>query len=434
MDSCARRSRAHVLKACTLAAFVMLWVSAGAVQAAHAYQEPNTMGWAPPYGCTTCHVVEPTIADNPAGGVCTDCHGAAFDGELTGPGYTAGENSGPHDGYTTTTRKCATCHSVHKSPADSILLLPAATIVETCETCHDGTGGWGVYGVVAARGGTVPDNARHGIFLEDGSFSSTNVIPGGDPTTGGSRTMDFSGPDGGLICTDCHSPHGSGLVEPFLGERRRIRQGTPPPMSTKLLRSSPTGATTSENEYGSDWCLTCHAGRDSGGAVHNHPVESATTWPSDDSRFVYDRLAILDSDTSTRGTLIGKLAGTPPTVDESSQLHHLSGRMNLAGNRGFLMPWPRTLQQDGHLPICQQCHEDSREVGDLAADGSGTAAPFTGAYGDGLEWDDVSKTWVDAVGANPLFQNFPHETENEHMLIEKDDDLCLNCHPMAQLP
>jgi hypothetical protein len=132
--------------------------------------------------------------------------------------------------------------------------------------------------------------------------------------------------------------------------------------------------------------------------------------------------------------LIGKLAGTPPTVDESSQLHHLSGRMNLAGNRGFLMPWPRTLQQDGHLPICQQCHEDSREVGDLAADGSGTAAPFTGAYGDGLEWDDVSKTWVDAVGANPLFQNFPHETLNSRMLVEENDDLCLNCHPMAQLP
>jgi hypothetical protein len=131
------------------------------------------------------------------------------------------------------------------------------------------------------------------------------------------------------------------------------------------------------------------------------------------------------------------MGGTPKEPLSDPRLYHSIPATNAAGNRGFLMPWPRTLGAEGqgaHLPICQQCHEDTREVGDLAADGSGTAAPFTGAYGDGLEWDDVSKTWVDAIGANPLFQNFPHETENVRMLVEEDDDLCLNCHPMAQLP
>jgi len=391
--------------------------------------------------CMTCHEMRwinsaLVFSDNSAGGDCVACHGAAADGSQFGVGYTSTEFSGPHSGYATTTRKCATCHSVHKSPADSILLLPAATIVDTCETCHDGTGGWGVYGVVQMRTDVAPGGG-HGIFLEDGSFSSSDVIPGGDPTTGGGLTRDFSGPGGQLICTDCHSPHGAGVVEPFLGERRRVRQGVPPPVSTRILRQAPTGAATPVTEYGSDWCLTCHAGRSSGESVHNHPVESASTWLDAPTRFVYDRLAVLDSGTSTKGTVIGRMGGTPKEPLSDPRLYHSIPATNAAGNRGFLMPWPRTLGAEGqgaHLPICQQCHEDTREVGDLAADGSGTAAPFTGAYGDGLEWDDVSKTWVDAMGANPLFQNFPHETENVRMLVEEDDDLCLNCHPMAQLP
>ncbi len=39
-----------------------------------------------------------------------------------------------------------------------------------------------------------------------------------------------------------------------------------------------------------------------------------------------------------------------------------------------------------------------------------------------------------AVPENPRFQDFPHETVNEHMLIETGDDLCLNCHPGGVLP
>ena len=60
------------------------------------------------------------------------------------------------------------------------------------------------------------------------------------------------------------------------------------------------------------------------------------------------------------------------------------GRSTPSDNRGFLMPYPRTAQQDGHAPICQQCHEDSREVGSLSANGmTATAAPAQIARGDG---------------------------------------------------
>lgn len=431
MDSLVRHVPIRALCRYAIVTATVLTAWAAAPVIAHAYQEPNTMGWAPPSGCMTCHEWRwinsaMVFSDNSAGGDCTACHGAAADGSQFGVGYAYSERSGPHAGYTTTTRKCATCHSVHKSPADSVLLLPAATIVDTCETCHDGTGGWGVYGVVKQRTGADP-GASHRVDV-------TNMVPGGHTTTGSELSISFSGAGGALICTDCHSPHGADVVTPFLGERRRIRQGLAPRTSSRLLRRSPTGSASAVNEYGSDWCLGCHAGRASGGAVHNHPVESAATWPTDSTRFVYDRLAVLNSALATHGTTIGRMAGTAKA--DGDLLPHTIPFTNDAGNRGFLMPWPRTTGAEGqgtHLPICQQCHEDSREAGDLAADGSATAVPFTGVFGDGLVWDE---TWVDAdaTEANPLFQNFPHETQNEYMLVEEDDDLCLNCHAMQQLP
>jgi hypothetical protein len=93
------------------------------------------------------------------------------------------------------------------------------------------------------------------------------------------------------------------------------------------------------------------------------------------------------------------------------------------------MPYPRTTQQKGHAPICQQCHEDARNVGTLSSGGaSGTVSPYVVTAADGRTASD-----------NPRFQNFPHETTTYRMLVEATattftDNLCLNCHPLGQLP
>ena len=96
-------------------------------------------------------------------------------------------------------------------------------------------------------------------------------------------------------------------------------------------------------------------------------------------------------------------------------------------NRGYLMPYPRTTGaggQDGHAPICQQCHEDSRNVGNLSPDGAtARSAPMVITSEDGSSTTD-----------NPRYQNFPHETVNRKMLVETGDNLCLNCHPSGMLP
>jgi hypothetical protein len=74
-------------------------------------------------------------------------------------------------------------------------------------------------------------------------------------------------------------------------------------------------------------------------------------------------------------------------------------------------------------------------VGQLVGDGSiGDAAPAE-ADPDAVWWDSANSTWAaDGAYDNPRFQNFPHETTNSRMLVEEYDDLCLNCHPMSQLP
>lgn len=324
-------------------------------------------------------VSAPALAFNETGTVdpaetdCEICHAGDY-------------SKGPHGGYVATSSKCDSCHAVHTAPGDSPKLLPGPTIQATCEACHDGTGGRGVYGVLAARG--LPVSARHRIDV-------TNAVPGGDSSTGGTANRSFGGKFGYLTCNDCHSPHDSLTVTAFPGDRQRTATDSVEHTSNRLLRRRPTSSVTTVTEYGSDWCAGCHAGRTSASAtVHNHPVDSlvSTTTP-----FYYNRVAVLAGD-STTTTVFGPVGRT---------------------NRAFIMPYPRTTQQGAHLPICQQCHEDKRSLGTSLA-----VNPFDVQSADGTRAAD-----------NPRFQVFPHESDNSAMLVETGADLCTNCHESgSQMP
>ncbi|PKQ19192.1 MAG: hypothetical protein CVT66_11370 [Actinobacteria bacterium HGW-Actinobacteria-6] len=333
---------------------------------------------------------------------CSQCH----TDDISYPAF----NYGPHGSYSTTTRKCALCHSVHAAAAGAVALLPGATVKSSCEMCHDGTGGAGVYGALAARGVAV--GGSHDIDV-------TNVIPGGNALTGSESSSTLLGEDGNLGCDDCHSPHDADTVNPFQGERFRSASGTmwgfevypDSAMTSKLLKRRPSIATTSVAEYGSDWCASCHAGRISGGAVHNHPVDS---FASTSTPFNYNNVAVLSSDDLTKTTILRSFADGVTWTGSGYSMD----------NRAFLMPQPRTPQQAGHSPICQQCHEDTRNVGTLTAAG-GDAAPLVvtpvGAVADQYPVSD-----------NPRFQNFPHETAGYRLLVEAGPPLYRR--PVYQLP
>ncbi|MHB1340749.1 MAG: hypothetical protein ACYCX5_03205 [Coriobacteriia bacterium] len=307
---------------------------------------------------------------------CSVCHGIAAP--------TTATPTGPHGGYTATSNKCAACHSVHVAPAGGVALLPSSTILGTCQTCHDGTGGKGVYGVLAAR--SVVVTASH-------SIETTTVIPGGSIATGGSSTGVFSGTGNTLTCSDCHSPHGASVVAAFTGDRARGSVSVTI-QTNRLLKQLPTTATTSTAVYGSDWCGGCHKGRVSGsGTTGNHPVDSKATTTTP---FYYENIARVTG-TNTQATELGTL-----------------GRNNF----GYVMPdGPRTAQQGAHYPICQQCHEDVRSLGDVSPQVIAPAETYSVTTTDGTTPTN-----------NPRFQVFPHESQNVAFLIETDDDLCLNCH------
>ena len=392
-----------------------------------------------------CHTTIPINETN-----CAACHTFAPDNTNFPPTGDTGTNpdfpligefsqSGPHGIYKTTTNRCAMCHTLHDAPT-GFKLLPGATIKATCFTCHDGTQGYGVYGTIQARTGS-PAPGGH-------SIENTNVVPGGDVASGGSSSaVTFRGPSGSLTCSDCHSPHDSNTVAPFTGERIRIRALEGPVYSTKLLKKQPTGASAPIDYYGSDWCAGCHKGRTSGGAVHNHPVETKATRPAD--FYYYNRLAVyrtagfptdgqyesgaLTPLTNANASIgaIGNLMTKGPAGEGSAHPITTSPVFAEANYHSspWLMAYPRSAVHTGHAPICQQCHEDTRECGELSADGATVSI-----IRDGVWTGEVDGLETNAFVTNPRFQNFPHETEDSFMLVETGDDLCLNCHPTGQLP
>ena len=298
------------------------------------------------------------------------------------------KDKGPHGGYTDTTDECGVCHYVHEAILTN-KLLPATTILEICNSCHDldftGTGGSGVYGAIRARGQVV--QSRHDIW----GYNNTETAPGDGSKSyeatswvpGGMTSLDDT-----LTCTSCHTPHGNTIIPAFKGERIRFSIVSNPPGSSNRILQDDVNGTPKETYtvYGADWCAACHDRRHAGSkglaGVNNHPVDQGNTAYAATSAAAQ---GVAWTATATAdGTLPARQAG-----------------------------WSREATP-GWAPLCQQCHEDYRDV---------ESAFIIKGYGDGL-----------AAGQNPPFQNFPHESQARSFQVETGDDLCLNCHVTAGLP
>ncbi len=354
----------------------------------------------PVYACPTCHGLEsgatsPTVAPRSVPSTWT------YDSEA---GFYVGSRKGPHGGYTTGTQKCKVCHSIHSSEGLDGPLLPESTIAATCYTCHDGTGGGGVYGVIYQRTGFNPAEASATAMVGTAggvhrigylNASDRVVVPGGNPD-GSSLETTFTGEGGSLTCTDCHSAHNSGTVAPFVGDRKRSAEDTTTNIATnRLLRQRPTSATTTVTVYGTGWCATCHKGSHvTGGPGTSHAVET------DDSVRNYSQVTLLAGLDTSLTSGLGPLGGS---------------------NFGYIMtdndPGPGG--HGGEKPICQQCHEDARVVGGTFGASDQFHVKTSQAYSAPLDGE---------VAGNPQFQNFPHESVNDGLLIETTDGLCANCH------
>ncbi|MHB1136118.1 MAG: cytochrome c3 family protein [Coriobacteriia bacterium] len=245
-----------------------------------------------------------------------------------------------------------------------------------------------MYATIEAHGGVVAQ--EHGI-------ETTNIVPGGS-----------NGLDGALSCVDCHSVHAANTVEPFLRDSGRALAPAAFITSDCLLRNDPNGsAPGAYPEYGAKWCASCHDQRHSDSVMTmNHPVESSLTWGYGDvtstvlpTSYSYDSL----DDPVAVG--IGRTNGT-----------YLMAPVDASGDGRV---------EARRAPMCQQCHEDARTM----------TEPFQGDYAHrGDPTDPDFNPYFDPAPINPEFLTFPHQTTNEYFLVETGDDLCMNCHGVAELP
>ncbi len=288
---------------------------------------------------------------------------------------------GPHRDYTNDTNACRECHALHEapSPVGVVLLKVTPSTVEqaalaTCNLCH-GAGGPAVYKPYVVPTFTIL--ARHTPTLTLTSISYLGIAT---PETGVPTIRK-------ILCLACHNPHGTTIytVPTFTSD-------TTYGISNALLRRPGTasvgynlpgaGTTGTPAAYGSQWCRDCHNKPENivahklGPLGQPHPYSATNTYQS-------------------------VWYWATPT--------YVQGR--LGGTTSAYVMYDRAVINDPD-PICQQCHEDARNV-------EGVFRVTTASY---LATD------------NPPYKNFPHQGLYSSFRVENGDDLCTNCHPIEELP
>lgn len=137
--------------------------------------------------------------------------GTAFAEGYNTPGqYTraGGFFSGPHGGYTTTTNKCADCHSTHYAEG-SYMLLRASAREAACDYCHGGGGGSTINIMMDNNYKTVGSDVSTGVAVAvDSQGKGTGHTLGYKGLAPADIKPAFQD-DQGFACFDCHSPHGN---------------------------------------------------------------------------------------------------------------------------------------------------------------------------------------------------------------------------------
>lgn len=150
-----------------------------------------------------------------------------------------GQGSSPHGGYSTTTNKCAVCHSVHGATSPGEFLLPS-TVSDACNYCH--VGGAGGYTQVYGGDPTY----YSGNDLDNAHNTFTNI----------------DGVEGGVRCTNCHSVHAAGdkmTANAYLTEKMLVGAKTyvKKPANYDPIAKAPLSTDSSDTAL-SKWCAGCH--------------------------------------------------------------------------------------------------------------------------------------------------------------------------------
>jgi len=168
----------------------------------------------------------------------------------------------PHNGYTATTDKCATCHRAHTASGPNVIRNPMP-VSNLCFTCHDTAGTGSNYKTQAqyTDPNVTPNDPATGAFY---SHPATSLTPTGHVNA---YTDEFRGVfNRHAECTDCHNPHQADPNMPTPTSSGWQVSGALKGISGVNVTNSLTpGATpvyawTTAVAYGYQLCLKCHSG------------------------------------------------------------------------------------------------------------------------------------------------------------------------------
>lgn len=371
---------------------------------------------------------------------CAECHAG---GTL--------HTSGPHGGYSSTTDKCQSCHDIHGSAENSVLLM-GTNLTAACQYCHDLTATWaGPYnmtGVVSVKSAhrvvgvdvySYKDSEGH---MNDSLTTGITTIPGGNWYDGSEGTLNTAeqGQLSGNVftCNSCHTPHGVQTVNNYLGESEikhyeDFSGNQYLYMTNRLLKQRPNVSSSVYMEYNGSWCASCHMGRDNRIVKHsNHPVNTFTHNSNDKYSALndagkpyfpaYQFLAIAKE----KGWLTTSIASA--VSDNKIQISGSGAEAtrDLRANTQYRL----TDKDFGN-------NEDPRDDADGYAEDDVSTSDSPYEYGPACQQCHGSARDVDTLfGAltNPARGSFPHVSVNKALLVEEGDDFCTNCHNPGALP
>jgi hypothetical protein len=141
---------------------------------------------------------------------------------------TGGEN--PHQGYDTTTKKCAVCHAVHHADVPGSEALLRSTKDGACTYCHIST----------------PAISYKRVYGEKEIYYTATSTKGHNS-------------DDGASCRGCHQVHGAAanMTGVYYLDQKILKVITTGTLSGDL-EVAPTSADSSDTAV-SKWCSSCHA-------------------------------------------------------------------------------------------------------------------------------------------------------------------------------
>lgn len=244
----------------------------------------------------------------------------------------------PHGGYSSTTNKCASCHSTHQAAAESVVLgdgqpefLLATSAANACTYCH------------------IDVSNRSDVKVYGGDAANYWTTGSYETTSSAHRSIVVGGVQTGVTCVECHVVHGA--TSEMTGN---------PYLDVNLLRiagvetTNPPLATDTPELALSKWCVQCHADASADAPHMGMDMLAGSSYEQGDSS--YDgRVAWQD----VTGCTSCHAAGT----DGSAFPHYVEGAADFlvsAASASSETTYAQSPTEDG---VCLRCHRETETSG-----------------------------------------------------------------------